>query len=422
MSLLENVRLALRRLRHRPVRSLLLLQGTIWGVAVSLFPTAVMDGTRQAVTSHGADLGADRITLALDPTTSSPKPLSEEDVEAVRAALVAAGTPPVALGAVAVTRPEPTKAALATMPAALLIGSVEAAAARGLTLERGRWPQPGPRERPEVVVEGLLAEAILAAGGPVIGSALALPDGRTGTVVGILATRTPESRRTNDQGLDTEHGLFKSVAGKMLTSLGVPFGDDGWKRTDRCAYALGSGLPLDWIFLRVTPATLRAAQRTADKALQARGQSAVAFYPLLFPLVLSHDLDRFQTVDFALFLACLVMGGVVMANVGLLAALRRAPEIALHRVEGATQGDVATQFLAEGLVLSVAGAALGGVLACGLAELRVRIEPFAGMTWGFPWQRAFVALLVAVVIGVLACLLPAIRASRNDPVEGLADE
>jgi hypothetical protein len=90
---------------------------------------------------------------------------------------------------------------------------------------------------------------------------------------------------------------------------------------------------------------------------------------------------------------------VVIASVGLLTALKRAPEIAVHRVEGATRRDVMAQFLAAGLVLSVAGALLGWALGCGLAELRIALEPLAGMTWAFPWGYALVTLLVSVVVG-----------------------
>ena len=48
---------ALRRLRQRPVRTLLLLQGTIWGVAVAIFPSAVIQGTRDAARLEGSALG-----------------------------------------------------------------------------------------------------------------------------------------------------------------------------------------------------------------------------------------------------------------------------------------------------------------------------------------------------------------------------
>jgi putative ABC transport system permease protein len=139
-------------------------------------------------------------------------------------------------------------------------------------------------------------------------------------------------------------------------------------------------------------------------------------------MMMAKDFDRFRTVPLALFLACLAMGAVVMAHVGLLSALRRASEIAVHRAEGATRRDVAVQFLAEGGVLSLLGALVGWGVGCGLAELRVRLEPTAGVRWAFPWNEAWVALAVSVVVGVLACVMPARRAAGMSPAEALSDE
>ena len=90
--------------------------------------------------------------------------------------------------------------------------------------------------------------------------------------------------------------------------------------------------------------------------------------------------------------------------------------------EGATSRDVVAQFLWEGAVLSVLGAGAGMLLSCGLAQVRIALEPVAGVTWSFPWREAGIALVVSVVVGVLASALPAWRAARADPVEGLVDE
>src|SRR5262249_38727001 len=155
----------------------------------------------------------------------------------------------------------------------------------------------------------------------------------------------------------------------LMTALGVPITVDGWKRTDRCAYVLATNERVDWAYLRVEPTRLRDAAKAAEKALLERGKEPVLLYPPLFPMLLSRERERFKDGSPALFLACLVMGGVVMANVGLLAALRRAPEVAVHRVEGARQADVAQQFVFESLALALAGAAAGMGLSCGLAEL-----------------------------------------------------
>src|SRR4029453_848746 len=91
MRVAENLRLALKRLRHRPVRSFLLLQGTVWGIAVALFPAAVLQGSREAIVRDPRERGADRIPLAADPTGVAAKTLSKDDVPAVAEAVKAAG-------------------------------------------------------------------------------------------------------------------------------------------------------------------------------------------------------------------------------------------------------------------------------------------------------------------------------------------
>lgn len=426
MRLLDDVALAVRRLRHRPWRSFLLLQGTIWGVGVSLLTPAVMLGTRRAALEHGASIGADRITIAADPTAVDTRALTMDDIERVRTSVEATGIRVDAASGVRLF-------AGAKGPAGVdeavdwLFGPPDAPIARGLTLLRGRTFDPAASPG-ECVVEGLLAGELARAAGlgddpaRAIGTTLVSPFGTRTTVVGVCAPRDPVQRRTNDLGMDTEHHVFKSVTGKLLLAVGVPLGDDRWKRTDRCVYAPATGAEVDWIYLRVAPADVRAAAGAAEKALAAAGKAVVRFYPPAYPMLIAKELDRFRTVPLALFLACLAMGAVVMAHVGLLEAMRRAGEIAIHRAEGATRRDVVTQFLAEGGVLALLGAFVGWAVGCGLAELRVRLEPTAGVTWRFPWPEAAVALVVSVVVGVLACVVPARRAAGLEPSEALADE
>ena len=422
MRVAENLRLALKRLRHRPVRSFLLLQGTVWGIAVALFPTAVIQGSLQAVQKNARETGADRMTIAADPTGVAAKPLSRDDVPAVAEAVKKAGVSVIAIAGMAL---DPNHAALpigATQGFGHVIeGPPEAPTARGLLYAAGRPLDPRATVR-ETVVEGLLGADLAPTPEGALGKEISLGEGERARVVGVLAARPDKFRRANDQGFDTGHPVFKSVTSGLMAALGVPMAADDWKRTDRCAYVLARDDRVDWIFVRVAPTDLRAASRAAEAALLARGKDSILFYPPLGPILSGHELDRFRLVSVALFVACLVMGGVVMANVGLLAALRRAPEIAVHRVEGATRADVASQFVFEGAVLAVVGGLLGWAVACGLATLRISIEPMAGFTWTFPWEFALIAFAVAVLVGVLASALPALGAASRDPVEGLADE
>ena len=133
-------------------------------------------------------------------------------------------------------------------------------------------------------------------------------------------------------------------------------------------------------------------------------------------------MDRYAAINLAMFLACLLMGAVVMMNFGLLNALTRAREIAIRRVEGATQRDITLQFLFEGLFLAALGSGLGCFLGMGLAQLRTSLEPVTGFTWAFPWREASWDVAVALLVGLAAAALPARKAALQDPVRGLADE
>jgi ABC-type antimicrobial peptide transport system permease subunit len=176
------------------------------------------------------------------------------------------------------------------------------------------------------------------------------------------------------------------------------------------------------VFLRVPAADVSRAAKAVSRLMTERGKPVVTLYPVVFSVLLGSEVERFRAVDAALFLACLAMGGVVMANLGLLTVLRRTREIALRRVEGATRRDVAAHFLLEGLLLSAFGCALGLAFGMALAGLRASLEPVTGFTWAFPLLEGSVAVLAALAIGVLASALPAIRAARQDPVAGLVDE
>lgn len=415
---------ALRRLRQRPVRSFLLLQGTVWGVAVAVFPSAVLQGTREAAERQAAEIGADRIALVGDPTSSLEVKLDADDVPFAREAVARLGVPVTAAAGVRVLEewsdPSGKTAMLAPVPA-LLAGPPDAPLARGHALAEGRWLLPTDPAEACVVEAGVAAWLGLPALHP--GDTAKLP-GRAETlrVVGVLAPRTPRALATDDLGFDFSHPLYAKFAQGFLLVMGLPVVRDGWKRSDRCVWVAGGAGPVDWIFLRVPPGAVKPAAAAAGRSLTERGKTVVTLYPIVLSLFLSGQIDRFQAVNLAMFLACLSMGAVVMANLGLLNVLTRGREIAIRRVEGATSGGIAAQFLAEGLLMTAVGSALGLGLGMALAKLRVSLEPVTALTWVFPWREAGLAVLVSLVVGLLAALLPAIRASRQDPVEGLIDD
>jgi putative ABC transport system permease protein len=112
----------------------------------------------------------------------------------------------------------------------------------------------------------------------------------------------------------------------------------------------------------------------------------------------------------------LLVGAVGVANIMLIGVLERRSEIGLRRSLGATKANIRTQFLAEAILLALAGGAVGvtaGVVSTAVYaatkhwQIAIPVTAWAG------------GLGAAVVIGAIAGLLPALRAARLSPTEAL---
>jgi ABC-type antimicrobial peptide transport system permease subunit len=114
----------------------------------------------------------------------------------------------------------------------------------------------------------------------------------------------------------------------------------------------------------------------------------------------------------------LIVGGIGIMNVMLASISERVREIGVRRALGAKRMDILVQILAESLTLAVAGGVLGMVASVGLIVVLQKLAMESNRPELSPG-----ALVVGVVfsgmVGVLAGLYPAIRASRLSPVEAL---
>jgi putative ABC transport system permease protein len=120
----------------------------------------------------------------------------------------------------------------------------------------------------------------------------------------------------------------------------------------------------------------------------------------------------------------LLVGGIGIMNIMLVSVTERIREIGLRKAVGAKRQDILIQFLVEAATLGLCGGALG----VGLGWIIVIIMSVVATNLGFPFSATLpgdavaLALSVAICIGLITGLYPAVRAARLDPIESLRHE
>lgn len=115
----------------------------------------------------------------------------------------------------------------------------------------------------------------------------------------------------------------------------------------------------------------------------------------------------------------LVVSGIGIMNMQLAAIHERTREIGLRKAVGARYRDIRNQFLFEALLLSGIGSLLGLLFGIGSAYLA---HAFGGGRVLVTIDAVLLAMVVALVIGVVFGLAPAHRAARMHPITALRME
>lgn len=112
-----------------------------------------------------------------------------------------------------------------------------------------------------------------------------------------------------------------------------------------------------------------------------------------------------------------VVAAVMLSTLHLITIRERYDELAIRRCEGARKSDVARQVLFEGVLTALVGGLLG--LPLGQAAAHV-LRGIVGIPFRFEMRYAAAATGVAVLLGLLASVVPARRAARLDPARILS--
>ena len=112
----------------------------------------------------------------------------------------------------------------------------------------------------------------------------------------------------------------------------------------------------------------------------------------------------------------LLVGAVGVANIMVISVLERRAEIGLRRALGATKGHIRVQFLSEAVVLALIGGAVGVGAGALSTAVYASSKSEAIVIPALAWAGGIGA---AILIGAVAGLWPALRASRMSPTEAL---
>ncbi|MDQ6743448.1 MAG: FtsX-like permease family protein, partial [Candidatus Dormibacteraeota bacterium] len=130
-----------------------------------------------------------------------------------------------------------------------------------------------------------------------------------------------------------------------------------------------------------------------------------------------------QVILYVLLALAIVVAVLGIVNTLALSILERTRELGLLRAVGLLRLQVAEMVTVESVVISVFGALLGLVVGCVLGVAVVRALKDQGIpVLQFSWGTIAVFLVLAVVVGLVSAIVPALRAARTSVLRAIAYE
>jgi putative ABC transport system permease protein len=385
------LRVASVGLRTRRLRAALSALGVAIGIAAMVAVLGISDSSKAGLVAELDELGTNLLTVAPGQTfTGEDAELPEAAVRAVRhleSVRLAAATSSVSKVTV---RRSPFIEAAETSGLSVEASEPQLLATLGGHMLRGRFLDGANGRYPLVVLGTVAAQRLGVQRLTVDGRPVQVYIGGTWfTVAGVIGPLplAPEIERAALIGYPIARRLFGTS--RHASTLYVRADPEQVRQADALLGATAD--PQNPEQTQVS--------RPSD-ALQARADAQ----------------STLTAVFLALGAVALLVGGVGIANVMVISVLERRPEIGLRRALGARAVHIGVQFLGESVLLS----ALGGAAGIGLGALATAVYADSqGWRVVVPLVSVGGGVGIALLLGALAGLYPAVRAARLAPAAAL---
>ena len=401
-------------MRHNRRRTALTMLGMAWGIATVVMLLAYGDGFGRACANIFANFGTKLFIVV--PGRSSMQAGGEKAGAQIRLTLDDVDLLTTNIPQITHITPDVNKDATVQYDSRSFTMSVNGEypntfSIRALTLAQGRFYNPEDElQRARVAVIGSETKEKLFSGRNALGEHIRL-DGVSYEVVGVLGAKM----QAGDDNINRViYVPFTSMSDlkdtHYLDSVWFNYETNDYERIEQSVrYILG-------MQHKFNPSDRRA----------------------LFVFNLMQQVHQFEVITLGLkillaFIGTLTLGigGVGLMNIMLVSVTQRTREIGVEKALGARRRHIFLQFLAEALTITFIGGIFGIVLAYAVAFSVGRLTLYSAMAKHAEAGdirlminpvTLIVAVFILTLVGLVSGMVPAIRASRLDPIEALRYE
>lgn len=238
----------------------------------------------------------------------------------------------------------------------------------------------------------------------------------------LFGQLNPTGKNISIKGQDfIVRGVLKPNTGGTLSVAQIDFNSSIFIPNDTAKDIAGGGTNILQILVKAKPGsklnTLIQEVTTGLKTAHGQEDFSVLKQDQLLGVVDS-VVSRLATFISGIAGISLLVGGIGIMDIMLVSVSERTREIGIRKAVGAKNQQILSQFLVEGLVLSVTGGLIG-IIASLLINLGLKIytrwDPVVS------WRLLAVAAGISVLIGIVFSTAPALKAAKKDPIEALRE-